>query len=708
MKQLIAIFFCLQACIIRGQHPSILMTTGQLPEMRNAAKKYPLFERSFMTVKAKADRALSEGINVPVPADGGGGATHEQHKKNYQDMLNAAMVYQVSGEKKYSLYVASLLSAYADKYEQWPLHPARKQHQVPGRIFWQNLNDCVWAVYAIQAYDLIYNELSSAQRMHIENHLFRPILQFMTVDSKKTFDKVHNHGTWCAAAVGMIGYVLNEQDYVDAALYGSNKNRKTGYLAMLDQLFSPDGYYTEGPYYQRYSMLPFMLFAKAIHNHQPELRIYKYRDSILAKAVNTTLQLTYTNGAFFPLNDAIKDKTLESEEIVYCLDLAYSDIAAQPGLLDIAARQGRVILSDAGLKVAKDIAGGKAGTFIYRSGLIHDGRNGDEGALAVLRSGSNADQQCIVVKGAGHGMGHGHFDQLNMLYYDHGVEVFSDYGAARFLNIVTKHGGDYLPENTTWAKTTVAHNTLVVDRKSQFMQNAEKAQKYHSDIISFDNNDTCTVAAFRENNAYKGVDVRRTVILYKPGPGKKGLLIDINDVRSSDQHHYELPYWYQGHIVAASFRINMNSNLLQPFDTASGYQHLWLKQKTGVLKGGAHISVLNNNRFYTTSFVTNGKLDVHLVALGAHDPENNLRNEQAFILSRPDAGNSIFFTVTESHGVVNPVEETVTGTTTAVSDMQITGTTKDRTRLSFRYEKKEISIQLDYTGTPFIKIKKEN
>jgi cysteine synthase len=36
------------------------------------------------------------------------------------------------------------------------------------------------------------------------------------------------------------------------ALYGAEKNGKAGLLAQLDGLFSPDGYYNEGPYYTRY------------------------------------------------------------------------------------------------------------------------------------------------------------------------------------------------------------------------------------------------------------------------------------------------------------------------------------------------------------------------------------------------------------------------------------------------------------------------
>lgn len=693
---LIIVFIFLSTVLTYAQHPSIIITADKLQELRKGCTVYPLLSASYQVVKDKADKALTTPVAVPVPKDGGGGATHEQHKRNYQDMVNCGLAYQVSADKKYAGYVAKLLTSYADQYEQWPLHPARKEHQVPGKIFWQNLNDCVWAVYSIQAYDLVYDALTAAERKHIEAHLFRPVLKFLTEDSKKTFDKVHNHGTWCAAAVGMIGYVLKDQHYVDMALYGSNKDKKTGYFAMLDELFSPDGYYTEGPYYQRYAMLPFIVFAKTIHQYQPGLNIYQYRNGLLSKAINTTLQLTYTNGAFFPINDAIKDKTFKSEEIVYCVDIAYADIKAEAGLLDIARQQERVLVSDAGLQVAKDIAANKAKPFQYTSQLVYDGKDGNEGALAIMRNGSNEDQQCVVIKAAGHGMGHGHFDQLNLLYYDNGTEVFSDYGAARFLNINSKYGGDYLPENKTWGKQTIAHNTVVVDRQSQFNADAVKAQQYHSALLYFAASDSLTVSSFTEENAFPGTALTRTTLLFQPGKNEKALLIDVYHIKSGQSHSYDLPFWYQGHIVASSFAMNMKTDQLGTMGQGSGYQHLWLNQQSALPAEGGHLSLLNKNRFYTTHFTTTGNSVISLVTLGANDRENDLRNEKAFILNAAAAKDYTFFTLTETHGRVNPTEETATGTATSVSQLKIINSNEQQTECSFRYGDRQIRFAIHY------------
>jgi len=650
------------AAIAQGrQHPSLMLTKKNLPAVIKGLGQYPLLNRSFTEVKRLADKALIDPINVPLPKDGGGGVTHEQHKLNYQYILAAGIVFQLTGEKKYGNFVRDILLSYARQYEKWPLHPKKRNTNPPGKIFWQNLNDCVWEVYVIQGYDLVYDYLSARDRDSIEQHLFIPVVKFLAEDNYETFNRIHNHGTWAVAAVGMTGYVLNKKEWVEKALRGSGKDGKTGYLAQLDQLFSPDGYYTEGPYYQRYALLPFLLFAKAIQQYQPELKIYSYRNAVLEKAIHIALQLTYTNGAFFPVNDALKEKTYQSEELVYGVDMAYADMKPETDLLDIAARQNRVIISDAGLKVTKAINDRATTPFRYKSLWIRDGQKGDEGGLGILRAGGNEDQQCVVLKAAAQGMGHGHFDRLNFLYYDAGTEIFSDYGSARFLNIETKSGGDYLPENKSWAKQTVAHNTLVVDRASQFNMSLENASAHHPDLVWFSDKKQLQVVAAKEVNAYPGVELVRTIALAEIDELEKPLIIDVMKIRSEKEHQYDLPYWYQGHITNTTFTTQSNTIKLQPLGKADGYQHIWLNAIA--LSDGRNpaITFLNNRRFYTTTFLTDSATQIQFVTVGANDPNFNLRNEKGFIISQPKAKDHYFISLIESHGNTNPIAETTTG-----------------------------------------------
>lgn len=698
LKKVVIVSLCLYfpLFLYAQKHPNIMLSSRNLAFVREGLQKYPLLKDSYAEVLKEADLAIGSAIRVPVPRDGGGGVTHEQHKKNYQRILACGIAYQLSQDVKYANYVRDILLDYARQYQKWPFHPKSNPSNPPGRIFWQNLNDCVWQVHVIQGYDLVYDALSAKDRKNIENNLFIPIIKYITVDSYETFNRIHNHGTWAVAAVGLTGYVLDKPEYVKMALKGSNTTGKSGFLTQIDELFSPDGYYTEGFYYQRYAIMPFIVFAKAINQYQPELNIYGYRNGLLKKAVNTALQGTYTTGAFFPINDAIKEKTFESEELVYGVDIAYADMGRDPGLLSIASRQKKVVVSDAGLQVARDIAEGKAKEFPYISQWIGDGKSGKEGGLGILRSGDNKNQQCLVFKAASQGMGHGHFDRLHILYYDNGAEIFPDYGASRFINIETKGGGGYLKENSTWAKQTIAHNTLVVDQTSAFKAMLKEAEKHHSQLIHFDIQDSYQIVSAEENNAYPGVAMRRTTMLIQAGELKKPLLIDIFQAQSGTSHQYDLPFWYKGHIVDASFKINAVKNNLQALGKQFGYQHLWLNSSNDIADGHGFVTFLNTNQFYTTTFSTGSPIQVKLVSLGANDPELNLLESKAFILSQPQAANQTFVSITENHGRTDPRAEVTTGAKSAISGISIIKSDPQETVFSFQLNGKLNTVRINY------------
>ena len=254
-------------------------------------------------------------------------------------------------------------------------------------------------------------------------------MEFFTKDLKNWFNLIHNHAVWACAAVGVVGIATNNNDYLEMALYGSEKDKKTGFLAQMDGLFSPDGYYTEGPYYVRYAILPFYLFANALNHARPGLKIFEYRNSILKKALLAGLQQTNLNGDFFPLNDAIKDKDYTSNEMVTAVDIGWDVYGKDDGLLHVAKEQNRVLLHKGGASIAAAIAQQPlAKTFYpYRSIEFTDGKNGNEGGVSILRKGQGNEQSAIIFKYTSHGLSHGHFDKLHFSLYDQGNEILTDY-----------------------------------------------------------------------------------------------------------------------------------------------------------------------------------------------------------------------------------------------------------------------------------------
>jgi len=612
------------------------------------------FERVLDELRAGVDARRAEGVPVPIPADSGGGYTHEQHKQNAKTIYEAAMLYQQTGESGYRQFSTDILLDYAELYPTLGLHPKVKP-ETPSRLFWQGLNEAWWLVYVIQGYEAIKDDMTADERDRIESGLIRPMADFLSEGSPQTFNRIHNHGTWAAAAVGMTGYVLDERDYVDKALYGLDKSGDAGFLRQIETLFSPDGYYAEGPYYQRYALMPFVLFAQAIERNDPELGIFDHRDGVLRKAIFSTVQQSY-GGRFFPINDAIREKGLNTAELRYAVAIAY-DLTGDNSLLSIAQQQIGFVPTPQGRAVADAIDAGLTEPFPFQTLKLRDGGEGNRGALVVLRGSSAPDDAAVVIKAGSQGLGHGHFDWLGLIYFDNGDEVVADYGAARFLNVEPKNGGKYLPENLSWAKQTVAHNTLVVDETSQFNGDWRAAEQTSPTILAFDDTPGASFSAAEIGRAYDGVNLRRVVAMVaREGGGQ--YILDVMRGDSDAQHTYDLPLHFKGQLIETSLPFVHETSGLTPLGTDAGYQHLWRTAQTQPVAAGvvSDMSVVIGNKFYTMTHTSNRPLTAYLTRLGANDPDNNLRNEQAMILRAEDEDVS-FFSVYERHGRYDNDEE---------------------------------------------------
>ncbi|MBB3842852.1 oligoalginate lyase [Xanthomonas arboricola] len=635
----------------------VLVTAQQWREMASAGARLPVFAREQARAEASVRAAMRTGVDVPVPSDPGGGASHEQHKRNYQAIQAAGALYRLTGDRAYADYARDVLLAYARLYPTLGAHPAGRG-QVPGRLFWQSLNDSVWLVYASQGYDAIRDTLSAQDRANIDRDVFARMAHFLCDESADNFDKIHNHATWAVAAVGMTGYVLRDQALVDKALRGSRRDGKAGFLAQVDQLFSPDGYYAEGPYYQRYALAPFVLFANAIERNQPQQHIFQRRDGVLLKAVNSLVQSSY-GGYFFPINDAILDKGLDTEELVAGIGIAYAQ-THDAQLLSIAQRQRRVLLSPEGLAVATALAQGRAQPFAFGSVLLRDGAQGDQGALAILRSGGE-DGQTLVMKNTSQGMGHGHFDKLNWLFYDNGQRVVTDYGAARFLNVEAKAGGIYLPENTSWAKQTVAHNTLVVNETSHFNGDWKVGEQHAPTQLLFASTADTQIVSARMQQAYDGVSFTRTQALLSHPQLPLPVVVDLLRVNASAPARYDLPLHFNGQIMQVGFKAERALTQRPVLSKANGYQHLWVDASSDASTDTRSLSWLLAGRFYSYRFGSSAPARALLVESGANDPHFNLRREPALIQRVDGQANVSFFGVLEPHGEYNGTAEYVRG-----------------------------------------------
>lgn len=638
----------LSACHVEGP-PAARQSSAQASSFQGAT-----FDAAMVEAKEKIAGQFDQSISVPVPKDAGGGFTHEKHKDNAKLIYDAGQIYTLTGDKDYADFAAKLLVSYADVYPKWGEHPAKKE-QSPGRMFWQNLNESWWLVHASQSYGAIKDTLSADVREHIETNLLRNMADFLSVGSPETFDKIHNHGTWATAAVGLTGYAVGDMDYVEQALSGLDKTGEAGFLKQMDVLFSPDGYYNEGPYYQRYALMPFVVFAQAVQKNNPEKKIFEQRDGILKKAIYTTIQQSY-GGLFFPINDAIKDKGIATTELLHGVAIAY-DLTGDTGLLSIAQAQGQFVLTPESQALSKGLVAGKATPFDYRSMRLSDGADGRQGALDILRASADPNGLVAVMKNTSQGLGHGHFDKMGLLVYDAGLEILRDYGAARFLNVEAKFGGHYLAENNLYAKQTIAHNALVVDEISHFNGNTQTGNKYAPTIWPFYQSAGLTISSAEIDTAYEGVRLDRTVAMIQDRAFEKPIIIDLSEAHAEGDHQFDLPFHYNGHLVETSFAVAADPVSRLPLGKANGYEYLWKVAESQIDNGLSQVTFLKDRRFYTVSSSVPENTRVIFTETGANDPNFNLRREPAFILRNQSSDGVSFVSVIEPHGEYNPIAE---------------------------------------------------
>jgi len=559
------------------EHPNLILTKDGVEKIRDNLGKVPLFDATLASVKKEVDAEIAAGIFTPIPKDFSGGYTHDRHKLNFIIAQKAGALYQILQDDKYAKYVRDMLFQYEEMYQDLPLHPQERSY-ARGKLFWQSLNDSNWLVYMAQAYDTIYYYLTESERDKLEDNLFRPFADFISLANPAFYNRVHNHSTWGIAGVGMIGLVMDDEELIQRALYGIEddgleiggkdndggtikvEGQRKGFFANLEEPFSPDGYYTEGPYYQRYAMYPFLIFALGMENVRPEMEVLQHKDNVLLKGVDALLNLSDADGEFFPLNDGQKGMSYYTASLVTAVNIAYYYGDKNPKLLSIVEKQNKVLLDQSGLAAAIGVRDGKAEPFTKTSINLSDGINGKQGGIGILRYGN--EDLSLVFKYAAQGLSHGHYDKLSYSLYEKGDEVLQDYGLSRFVNIEQKGGGNYLKENNTYAKTTIAHNTLSRDETKHFGGDYDVASKHHSNLYFYDDSrPKAQVVSATETNAYPGTTMHRTVALLKDDSFDKAFMLDILKVSSKSKHQYDLPFYFMGQVLDMSFKYDSPTTL---------------------------------------------------------------------------------------------------------------------------------------------------
>ncbi|HDZ5414836.1 TPA: heparinase II/III family protein [Vibrio harveyi] len=657
----------------------ILLTEAEVELLRKEVGKLSLMGKSIEANRKELEAFMRLPLDVPGHGEAGG-YEHNRHKQNYTYMNLAGRLFLITQEEKYAQFVKDLLAIYAEKYLTFDFH-VQKNTNPTGRLFHQILNEHCWLMFTSLAYSCVASVMTEEERTAVVERIFEPMLDMFTVKYAHDFDRIHNHGIWAVAAVGICGLAIGKPEYLEMSVYGQDRDDTGGFLAQISQLFAPSGYYMEGPYYHRYAIRPTCVFAEVVHRHMPEVDIYNYKDKVIGNTVQAMLATAYPNGEFPALNDASRTMSITDMGVQVAVSVYSKHYGLDDNILGMAKIQNAVWMHPCGLELSqaydKAIANREIGMPFWPSVELNEGPTGNNGAQGFIRmQDKTGDVSQLVMNYGQHGMGHGNFDTLGITFFNRGQEVLREYGFCRWVNVEPKFGGRYLDENKSYARQTIAHNAVTIDEQCQNGFDVDRADSVHGlpHFFKVEGTEINGMSAFA-NDHYPNTDMQRSVFMLNLDELEAPLLLDLYRIEGEGEHQYDYSHQYDGQIVRTNFDYQSFGELNTLGDNF-GYQHLW-KVASGKVQDMALVSWLQNSTYYTwlgtsSSAKQNGDNEVIFTRTGANDPSFNLRSEPAFIL-RSKGESTLFASVLETHGYFNEEFEQSVNARGQVKDIRVVG-----------------------------------
>ncbi|MDK9777773.1 heparinase II/III family protein [Vibrio sp. D401a] len=657
----------------------ILLTEAEVELLRKEVGKPSLMGKSIEANRKELEAFMRLPLDVPGHGEAGG-YEHNRHKQNYTYMNLAGRLFLITQEEKYAQFVKDLLAIYAEKYLTFDFH-VQKNTNPTGRLFHQILNEHCWLMFTSLAYSCVASVMTEEERTAVVERIFEPMLDMFTVKYAHDFDRIHNHGIWAVAAVGICGLAIGKPEYLEMSVYGQDRDDTGGFLAQISQLFAPSGYYMEGPYYHRYAIRPTCVFAEVVHRHMPEVDIYNYKDKVIGNTVQAMLATAYPNGEFPALNDASRTMSITDMGVQVAVSVYSKHYGLDDNILGMAKIQNAVWMHPCGLELSqaydKAIADREIGIPFWPSVELNEGPTGNNGAQGFIRmQDKTGDVSQLVMNYGQHGMGHGNFDTLGITFFNRGQEVLREYGFCRWVNVEPKFGGRYLDENKSYARQTIAHNAVTIDEQCQNGFDVDRADSVHGlpHFFKVEGTEINGMSAFA-NDHYPNTDMQRSVFMLNLDELEAPLLLDLYRIEGEGEHQYDYSHQYDGQIVRTNFDYQSFGELNTLGDDF-GYQHLW-KVASGKVQDTALVSWLQNNTYYTwlgtsSSAKQNGDNEVIFARTGANDPSFNLRSEPAFIL-RSKGESTLFASALETHGYFNEEFEQSVNARGQVKDIRVVG-----------------------------------
>jgi len=539
-------------------HPRLLLNSEGVAQLRERINRYDWAKGRWDTLKRRADTALTEPVNLPprggnwwhyyaCPKHGAALRTGRQigdwqwehlcpvdnevfrgdparierdydgvviggiHQRFANAVRDLSIVYQVTGDRSYAEKAKAILLAYARRYRNYPLHNIRGEARIGGgRVTPQTLDEAVWLIPMAQGADLVWATLSEDERNELVQNLFLPAVREVILPHRLG---VHNIQCWKNSAVGLVGFLLGDEELIYAAI----DDPQQGYWAQMRKGVGADGVWWEGAWsYHFYTLSALWHLTEAARNCGVNLygdELKRMFDAPFKFMMPNWRLPAFNDSTEVPLRTEIGSARFDITQPIYELAFARYREPMYASLLSFSQRRDdfALLFGVGELPKAEPIRWQSAN---YPSGY------------AILARGEGEQGTWLCLKYGPHGGGHGHPDKLNFILYARGQVLALDPG-------ITRYG---VPLHSGWYKTTLAHNTLVVDEANQ--------KPAEGKCLAFGNEGGVEFVVAEAGDFYDGVRFVRSIALLD-----ENALVVIDQVRCKGERLLDMALHLRGQWV---------------------------------------------------------------------------------------------------------------------------------------------------------------
>lgn len=382
----------------------------------------------------------------------------------------AALRYMLLGGAEDLALARQILVDYAARYPGYAVH-GDIPYNKPGKANAQTLCDADWIKSLASGYDIVRDALDTGDREHIERDLLHCCAEFLI--GHRT-NQIHNHECIVSSAVGILGILLEREDYLHFALdtrYGLRDQLAHGVLS--------DGFWFEGtPSYHYYAMQQFIEFERFAQDAPYSF----FKRPGFADILKFPLHILQPDGLLPLLNDAKGERRGAGAE--YLHELAF----ARTGDMDFVRLLASAYADRPRVNVHAFFDGvdelPQAPAPLLRD--YHAGQAGSSGLTTM----HGPDGRFLLVKHSPFGGEHDHYDRLGLHFLGMGEGIAPDLGT-------TEYGA---PLHYAYYKNTPSHNTVCLDGQNHPPANCA--------VHAYEQSGGCTVldARVRWDGSYTPLD----------------------------------------------------------------------------------------------------------------------------------------------------------------------------------------------------------